>query len=154
MTTVNKYLENRICPRCGAKFDYIDTKRVGGREYLYCVHVQYERDPATGERKKRKKKCYVGPAGQYEYVTRQHRRESLAFRGMLHSQRLYEYLQDILANSLDGGVFLERLGIAAFKDGKWVVDEQAAANLRELLKKAALRIDEELAQLTRKHNPF
>jgi len=27
-----------ICPRCGRGYSHLETRRVGGREYLYAVH--------------------------------------------------------------------------------------------------------------------
>ena len=83
-----------ICPRCGEPVSYFSIERKGGREYVYAVHYYRER----GKRKKRK--CYLGPLGHYEYVTRTHLREGLILKGMHKSERLLEYLKT-LARALE-----------------------------------------------------
>jgi hypothetical protein len=54
-------LERGICPRCGQKYDYLEERQRGGNIYLYAIHVTWE----GGKRKLRK--CYLGPKGQYIY---------------------------------------------------------------------------------------
>jgi hypothetical protein len=53
-----------VCPRCGLEVDYISEERRGSRVYVYAVHYI-----KTGKRK-RVKKCYLGPADKYEYAER------------------------------------------------------------------------------------
>ncbi len=66
-----------VCPRCGQE-GTLELKRVGGREYAYVTH--WYRD-STG--RLRKKRCYLGPLGSYEYVSRMHEREGLTLRGLV-----------------------------------------------------------------------
>lgn len=58
--------EEKVCPRCGLPFSYIERRKVKDRTYLYAVHVGY----FMGRREI--KKCYLGPAGSYDYVNRMH----------------------------------------------------------------------------------
>jgi len=45
----------RICPRCGQPYRWLETKTMDGREYLFAVHV------INGVRKS----CYLGPEDGY-----------------------------------------------------------------------------------------
>lgn len=75
-----------ICPRCGRPYNWIERKKVGERVYLYAVHV-------VGEGKnRRREKCYLGPEGNYEYVTRMHAHEGLVLKGLMDADRALEYL--------------------------------------------------------------
>jgi hypothetical protein len=51
-----------ICPRCGGRVSYVSVEHRGERAYYYFVH--YVRD---GKRR-RKRKCYIGPVDEYEKV--------------------------------------------------------------------------------------
>ena len=42
----------RICPRCGQPYRWLERKMIDGREYLFAVHDGYRR-------------CYLGPVGGY-----------------------------------------------------------------------------------------
>jgi hypothetical protein len=53
-----------LCPHCGLPVEYISEERRGERVYLYAVHY------VRVGRRKRVKKCYLGPADKYEYVER------------------------------------------------------------------------------------
>lgn len=45
----------KVCPRCGAPYSYIERLRIGGNTYLYAVHY-------VGKGKsRRKERCYLGP---------------------------------------------------------------------------------------------
>ena len=48
-----------ICPRCGRTYSHLETRRVGGREYLYAVHESR----AGGQRTR--EFCYLGPKDGY-----------------------------------------------------------------------------------------
>ncbi|PUA33827.1 MAG: hypothetical protein B9J98_02510 [Candidatus Terraquivivens tikiterensis] len=51
-----------VCPRCGATYSYLRSKRVGDRVYQYAVHY-------SGKGKERRARyCYLGPSGTYRYV--------------------------------------------------------------------------------------
>ena len=58
-----------ICPRCH-KEGVLEEFRVYGRRYLRVVHYYYDED---GRREK--KRCYIGPADDYDHVNRLHRLE-------------------------------------------------------------------------------
>lgn len=45
----------KICPRCGRVYSYIETLKIGGNVYLYAVHYVRE------GKKRRKERCYLGP---------------------------------------------------------------------------------------------
>jgi len=47
-----------VCPRCGQR-GWLETMRVGGNTYLYCVHERRE----GGVR--RRHKCYLGPVSHF-----------------------------------------------------------------------------------------
>jgi hypothetical protein len=53
-----------ICPRCGMEIDYVSEERRGDRVYVYAVHV------TRLGKKRRVKKCYLGPVDKYEYAER------------------------------------------------------------------------------------
>jgi hypothetical protein len=42
----------RICPRCGQPYNWLETKKMHGRRYLFAVHNGYRR-------------CYLGPVDGY-----------------------------------------------------------------------------------------
>ena len=138
---LNRWLVQRICPRCGRRFNYVNTVRRGDRVYRYCVHVEGSyKDPQTGKRKRKVKVCYVGPP-EYEYVTKLHELEQLNFRGALEADRLGKYLRDVLEYVLNPRrVALVELGYAALTDDGWVVDGQKARQLLELLEKAVEKL--------------
>jgi hypothetical protein len=86
-----------VCPRCG-KEGTLELKRVGQREYVYVVH--YYKD-ASGEW--RKKRCYLGPADEYVYVSRLHSKEGLVLQGIVRvaegrvylNPRALQYVRDL-----------------------------------------------------------
>lgn len=87
-----------ICPRCGQPYSYIESHRVGGKEYFYAVH--YYREEGG---KRRRKRCYLGPK-EYDYVTMTHEREGLMFKGLTESDRAITYLTALI-NSVSGPEF-------------------------------------------------
>jgi hypothetical protein len=74
------------CLRCGQPVSYIDRRTVGNNTYLYAVHVWRE------GRRRRVKRCYLGPESSYINVTRMHEDEGLIFKGPLSEDRALEYL--------------------------------------------------------------
>jgi len=77
----------KICPRCGLKYSYIERRKVGDRVYLYAVHYF----KVGGKR--RIKKCYLGPESSYIYVSKMH---EFSLRGSLDRRRTLNYLDAIL----------------------------------------------------------
>ena len=98
MVTTMMFFNNKVCPRCGKEFAYIEQRRQNDRVYFYAVHVIKEK---SGKRKIRK--CYLGPL-TYEYVTRLHQKENLTFKGLLEANRTLEYLEAILQSLLNGSL--------------------------------------------------
>lgn len=76
-----------ICPRCGRPIDYYSVEPRGSRKYVYAVHYIY-----VGKKRKTKK-CYLGPADSYEYVSRTHADVGLVLHGAQDKHRTIEYLQ-------------------------------------------------------------
>ena len=80
-------LRKGICPRCGKPYRWIYQEKIYGRIYLYAVHEEVE-----GNKKKRRK-CYLGPADSYEYVSKTH---DLEFYGPIKDDRYIKYLEEII----------------------------------------------------------
>jgi len=80
--------EKKICPKCGQPYSYIEEIDIGDRTYLYAVH--YVKDE-SGKRKK--KRCYLGPADSYEYVSKTH---DIIFYGLNRQDRYIRYLEEII----------------------------------------------------------
>ena len=78
---------NKVCPRCGLKYSYLERRKVGDRVYLYAVHY------FKVGRKRRIRKCYLGPEGSYLYVSKMH---EFTLRGPLDRLRTLNYLDAIL----------------------------------------------------------
>jgi len=83
-----------ICPRCHRKISWIEKLRRGDRTYIIAVHYlgSFVRG---GKRKKIVEKCYLGPEGEYEYVSLTHSREGLALKGMWDRERAIDYLEHL-----------------------------------------------------------
>jgi len=90
------FFNNKVCPRCGRQYEYIEERKQGERVYFYAVHIVKENNG-----KRRVKKCYLGPL-VYQYVSRLHRKEGLVFKGLLEVNRAIEYLETILMSLLNG----------------------------------------------------
>jgi hypothetical protein len=87
---MREMLSRGLCPRCGQRMSYLEKRQVGGNVYLYAVHV-------TREMKRRKvRKCYLGPESQYINVSHMHTDEGLILRGMMSYDRAIEYLRRIV----------------------------------------------------------
>ena len=87
-------IEVRVCPRCGLPYSYIERRVVGGRVYLYAVHIYKAKE--GGKTKRRVRKCYLGPEDSYEYVSMMHEREGLRLKGLMNRERIIEYLDAII----------------------------------------------------------
>lgn len=77
----------KVCPRCGERYSYIERRRVGRNVYLYAVH--YWRDESG---RRRVRKCYLGPL-TYEYVSHLH---DFTLRGLSVKERNLQYLETLL----------------------------------------------------------
>ena len=77
----------KICPRCGLKYSYIERRKVGNQTYLLAVHYL-----KMGSRRKIKK-CYLGPEDKYIYVSKMH---EFSLRGPVDRLRILNYLDAIL----------------------------------------------------------
>ena len=84
----------KVCPRCGLEYSYIEKRVVGGRVYLYAVHVMKVRE--SGRVKRKVRKCYLGPEDSYEYVSMLHEREGIRLRGLVREDRALEYFDSLL----------------------------------------------------------
>ncbi len=82
-----------ICPRCGLPVSWYETLRRGNRVYMLAVHyLGYVRGKG-----KLVRKCYLGPVESYEYASRLHRKENLEIYGLTNPDRIFEYLNVLLA---------------------------------------------------------
>ncbi|MCD6243944.1 MAG: hypothetical protein J7J65_01755 [Candidatus Korarchaeota archaeon] len=77
----------KVCPRCGQPYSYIERKEIRGtqQKYYYAVHLVKE------EGKWKKKRCYLGPK-VYAYATKI---QGFQLYGLMETKRLIEYLEDI-----------------------------------------------------------
>jgi len=82
-------LKKGICPRCGQPFRWIYSETIYGRTYLYAVHEYLDENG-----RKKRKKCYLGPADSYAYVSMMH---DLEFYGPVRDDRYIKYLEEILS---------------------------------------------------------
>ena len=78
----------KICPRCGEPYRWIYRENIHGRSYLYAVHEYVDENG-----RKRRRKCYLGPEGNYEYVSATH---DLEFYGLTKEDRYIRYLEEII----------------------------------------------------------
>jgi len=88
----------RLCPRCGQRFSYIERREARGREYFYAVHY-FGYAVVDGKVKKKVKKCYLGPR-EYEYVEKLH---DLGLAGLIDKERFKRYLEELL-DSMEVGL--------------------------------------------------
>ena len=112
--------EEKICPRCGSPYNYIDKRKVGDGVYYYAVHVE-----KTPEGRK-VKKCYLG-SGSYRYVEQF---QNLNLSGLIDEKRYLRYAINIL-DKLNGEE-LQKL------DGKLVMN--FVLNIISKLDKEGLRV--------------
>jgi hypothetical protein len=81
--------EERLCPKCGLPYSYIEERKVGNNVYYYAVHYS----KTNGKRKKRY--CYLG-AKDYINVAKVHEDLGLSFHGQIENNRTIDYLRQIL----------------------------------------------------------
>jgi hypothetical protein len=118
--TMKSEKEEKICPRCGSPYNYIDKRKVGDGVYYYAVHVE-----KTPEGRK-VKKCYLG-SGSYRYVEQF---QNLNLSGLIDEKRYLRYAINIL-DKLNGEE-LQKL------DGKLVMN--FVLNIISKLDKESLRV--------------
>lgn len=98
--------ENKICPRCGSQYSYLERKRVYGRVYVYAVHEYREGG------KRHRKWCCLGPLEGYRHATTTHEVYGLFLKSAIDSNRLYEYLDTIVSYLLeDPSNIVSKLGV-------------------------------------------
>jgi len=59
---MQELLKQKICPRCGEHYTYLEKRQIGSNTYLYAVHVH------KVNKKRKIKKCYLGPETAYIYA--------------------------------------------------------------------------------------
>ena len=81
----------RVCPRCGQPYSYIESYTRGSQTYYVAVHYEgYEK--VEGKVKKRVRKCYLGPQ-TYRYVEKLH---ELGLSGPIDRERFKRYFRELL----------------------------------------------------------
>ena len=119
-----------ICPRCGREYSHLETRRVGGREYLYAVHESR----AGGQRTR--SFCYLGPkdgyaAGLVAHSWRGAPWLALSAMGATREEefrRRLEYLGEVVRAALDAAATEEDLGgiLRALDDARGAVEARLA----------------------------
>ncbi len=110
-----------VCPRCGLPVSWFEEKRAGERTYIYAVHYL-----GYANKRKRVRKCYLGPSESYEYVSRLHLKEGLELYGLTNPDRVFEYANALLT------VLPEAVAMKIEKEPK--SKEQVAQLLQKMLK--------------------
>jgi len=124
-------LRKGICPRCGKPFRWIYQEAIYGRTYLYAVHEEIV------EGKKKRRKCYLGPADSYEYVSKTH---DLEFYGMTKEDRYITYLEEIL------NLFASEEPVSIDPDD-FRRDFENIMKIKSLLKKINNEVDDRLRKI-------
>jgi hypothetical protein len=124
-------LKRKICPRCGQPFRWIYSETIHGRTYLYAVHEVVE------EGKKKRKKCYLGPADSYEYVSKTH---DLEFYGPIKDDRYIRYLEEIID-------LFDVKGPVSIDPEEFKKDFENMIKIRSLLKKINDEVEERLEKI-------
>jgi len=120
--------DEKLCPRCGQPFSYLESYKRGSQTYYVAVHYEgYEKVEVEGRRKVKKKarKCYLGPQ-IYKYVEKLH---ELGLSGAIDRERFKRYFKELL-NEVDlspgelvsmieelGSRLLEELDLAGADEG-------------------------------------
>jgi len=125
-------LRKGICPRCGQPYRWIYQETIHGRAYLYAVHEYVDENG-----RKRRRKCYLGPAGSYEYVSKTH---DLEFYGPIKDDRYIKYLEEIL----DLFAFEEPVSI---DPEEFKRDFENVIKMRSLVKKISDEINDRLRKI-------
>jgi hypothetical protein len=109
----------RVCPRCGQPYSYIESYTRGSQTYYVAVHYEgYEKVEKGGKKKVKKKvrKCYLGPQ-TYKYVEKLH---ELGLSGPIDRERFKRYFRELLDEvdlSLGELVsMIEELGLRLLED--------------------------------------
>jgi hypothetical protein len=133
----------RVCPRCGQPFSYIESYTRGSQTYYVAVHYEgYEKVEVGGKKRVKKKvrKCYLGPQ-TYRYVEKLH---ELGLSGPIDRERFKRYFKELL-DEVDLSpreliAMIEELGLRLLEDLDLVeADRGLAERLRgcyQLLLKA------------------
>ena len=88
----------RLCPKCGSPISWVEEARRRDRIYVIAVHYEgYSRD-SRGKVKVKRRKCYLGPKGEYVYVSRTHYMEGLVLRGLHDRRRILDYLEALASH--------------------------------------------------------
>jgi len=131
-------LRKGICPRCGKPFRWIYQETIGrrgendhGRTYLYAVHEEII------EGKKKRRKCYLGPADSYKYVSATH---DLEFYGLIREDRYIKYLEEIL------DLFASEEPVSIDPE-EFKRDFENTMKIRSLLKKISDEVEEHLEKI-------
>ena len=82
--------ERRICPRCGLPYSCLEHREREENTYVYAVHARREGKKIVVRR------CYLGPASSYKYVSMLHENEGLQLRGLLDERRAINYLSTLV----------------------------------------------------------
>jgi len=81
----------KVCPRCGQPFSYIESYAKGSQRYYVAVHYEgYQK--VEGKIKKKVRKCYLGPQ-VYKYVEKLH---GLELSGPIDKERFKRYFKGLL----------------------------------------------------------
>ena len=81
--------EEKLRPKCGSPYSYVEERKVGNNIYYYAVHYSKTKS------KRRKRYCYLGPKS-YVNVARTHEDLGLSFKGQIQNNRAIAYLRQIL----------------------------------------------------------
>jgi len=82
--------EEKVCPKCGQRYSYIEEREVGNNVYYYAVHYTYK------NKKQKKRYCYLG-AKDYINVAKVHEDLGLSLHGQIQNNRAIAYLRQILS---------------------------------------------------------
>jgi hypothetical protein len=109
----------RVCPRCGQPYSYVESYKRGSQTYYVAVHYEgYEKVEEGGKKKVKKKvrKCYLGPQ-TYKYVEKLH---ELGLSGPIDRERFKRYFRELLDEvDLSPGeliAMIEELGLRLLED--------------------------------------
>ena len=80
----------KICPKCGVKYSWLERRVTKHNVYIYAVHVTFE------GKKRKVRKCYLGAEKCYKYVERVHYDIAPMLRGLHDSKRAIDYLERIV----------------------------------------------------------
>ena len=117
-------MAKKICPRCGAPYNWLEVHKRESNIYVYAVHV-VQRKP-----KRKVVKHYLGPLERYIYVNRLHPRENLGLTGMLNEDRAIQYLEALIE-------YFNRI----LSEGKGVADREKIRRVRRLVEELLMEVE-------------